>query len=62
MTATAAILCNDARFDQESQPWQLHVDPGIEASAFINSGGGKQASGDPASTFKTTPRLAEIPV
>lgn len=55
--ATAAILCNDARFDQESQPWQLHGDP-TEGALLILAA---KAGLDPASIQQTIPRLAEIP-
>ncbi len=55
--ATAAILCNDARFDQETLPWQLHGDP-TEGALLILAA---KAGLDPASVQQSTPRLAEIP-
>lgn len=55
--ATAAILCNDARFDQDSLPWQLHGDP-TEGALLILAA---KAGLDPASVQQATPRLAEIP-
>jgi len=55
--ATAAILCNDARFDQDSLPWQLHGDP-TEGALLILAA---KAGLDPAAVQQTTPRLAEIP-
>ena len=55
--ATAAILCNDARFDQETLPWQLHGDP-TEGALLILAA---KAGLDPASVQQSIPRLAEIP-
>lgn len=55
--STAAILCNDARFDQQSQPWQLHGDP-TEGALLILAA---KAGLDPAIIQQSVPRLAEIP-
>lgn len=55
--ATAAILCNDARFDQTTMPWQLHGDP-TEGALLILAA---KAGLDPASVYLSIPRLAEIP-
>lgn len=55
--ATAAILCNDARFDQDSLPWRLHGDP-TEGALLILAA---KAGLDPAGVQQATPRLAEIP-
>lgn len=55
--ATAAILCNDARFDQNSAPWKLHGDP-TEGALLILAA---KAGLDPAAVQQATPRLAEIP-
>lgn len=55
--ATAAILCNDARFDQKTQPWQLHGDP-TEGALLVLAA---KAGLDPAAIQQATPRLAEIP-
>lgn len=55
--STAAILCNDARFDQQSQPWELHGDP-TEGALLILAA---KAGLDPAIIQQSVPRLAEIP-
>jgi magnesium-transporting ATPase (P-type) len=55
--ATTAILCNDARFDQDRLPWQLHGDP-TEGALLIFAA---KAGLDPAAVQQKTPRLAEIP-
>lgn len=55
--STAAILCNDARFDQQSQPWQLYGDP-TEGALLILAA---KAGLDPAIIQQSVPRLAEIP-
>ena len=55
--ATAAILCNDARFDQNTSPWQLHGDP-TEGALLILAA---KAGLDPAAVQQATSRLAEIP-
>lgn len=55
--AVAAVLCNDARFDQKTIPWQLHGDP-TEGALLILAA---KAGLDPAAIQQSIPRLAEIP-
>jgi magnesium-transporting ATPase (P-type) len=55
--ATTAILCNDARFDQTTMPWQLHGDP-TEGALLIFAA---KTGLDPTQIQQQTPRLAEIP-
>ena len=55
--AIASLLCNDARFDQNTSPWKLHGDPTEGALLILAS----KMGADQDALIQHHPRVAEIP-